>query len=610
MRLINKLPLLGLGCNPSIRPTLLLLLLPPTLTLARNASRLSGIHDGLRRSERARPQGSSPREIRRAPEDEPYMTPSERLRARALARQNPITYKIRKGKKDITEPAGPPRKSRAARLSDPRDPLGSGSLLKKFRTGTLVKELREEGGLGGDGNLQHDDFSRQLLAREVEQLMDSRKTPGRRERVRPWETERQEARPARHSHPEDRSSVYLGNDEWDTERPRGRQDFGRDRRSVQTSRDEPSFGQRRREFEKARDERRDFGRPNRGESDRFRTHQEDDYTASEMPEKKKKKYEPPMSLPYTTAASQFLYGTSTVEAALEASRRKLYKLYIYQGGNRRNQAKDEYLSELAWKRGVKVDYVGEDGLALMNKMSGTRPHNGYVLEASPLPQLPIRALGEVSAEESWPGFRVSVGHQSLEEVSINGTSEFIITEPGAHKPLVLYVDQVLDPGNLGAIIRTASFMGVTAVAVSRRGSAPVTPVVLKASAGAAENLTMFMVDSPVDFVNESKENGWKIYAAVPPKPGSERKQVDTRTVEKTDPLLKDPCVLVMGSEGEGLSRQLRRAADFEVSIANMSGSKVVDSLNVSVATGLLCSAFVRGKSQALDSGVEDAGALF
>lgn len=326
---------------------------------------------------------------------------------------------------------------------------------------------------------------------------------------------------------------------------------------------------------------------------------------------KKKPYVPPVSIHYTTAASQFLYGTSTVEAALSTSRRKLYKLYIYQGENRSRQDKDEYLARLAETKGVPVEWVPESQLPMLNKMSSSRPHNGHILEASPLPQLPVQALGEVSTEPSWPGFKVERGYQSAEDSTINGTAEFLNIEPSSHKPFVLLLDEILDPQNLGAILRTASYMGVSAVATSKRGSAPVTPVVLKASSGAAETMTMLSVESPLDFLAKSKANGWRVYAAVPPKvEGGGRKQVDMHHVEETDPLLRHPCVLVMGSEGEGLSWQLRRAAHTEVTIPNLSGSRVVDSLNVGVATALLCSAFVRGRGIMANSGAADAGALF
>lgn len=728
MRLVTTLPLLGR--NPSIRTPLLPLTVP--LTLTRSASRLGGINSGLRRSERARPQGASPKiDVRQDLADQPYLNPAERRRARSEARRNRPTFKIRKGKKDITEDGGPPRMSRAARFAHPEDELGQGSLLKKFRTGQLLKELELSGDKKNE-SLQPDDFARQMLAADVKDFMGSTKViRSGKGRKRSWESEgeagRRAAREARAETSagggrdtglplgEDRSAT--NNRSWydreasrddrkfdrsggrghDREPTRGGDRFDQGVRAREPARRENSFGSNPRDratpreevqtdrsgrrqfdrdpprggnrFDRERQDSPDaeqpreggrfnrsdrggldkghgggeFSRPGRSQRDqdglrasvgrdaradrtlrtgRSQLEQEeepedDDADANEVDEdegdakeRRRKRYEPPASIPYTTAASQFLYGTSTVQAALEASRRQLYRLYLYQGKNRRSGEKDEYLTELAWKRGVKVEYVDESGLAILHKMSQNRPHNGYVLEASPLPQLPVKALGEVSTDNSLPGFRIAMGHQSAEEAKVNGTNEFIITEVGPHKPFVLLLDQILDPGNLGAILRTAGFMGVTAVAVSKRGSTAVTPVVLKASAGAAENMTMFSVDSPVDFVRESRQNGWQVYAACPPKPEADRKQMDVRDVENSDPLLRQPTILVLGNEGEGLSRQLRRTADLEVSIPNLSGSKSVDSLNVSVAAGLLCSSFVRGKTQAARSGVADAKALF
>lgn len=640
MRSFTNLPIVGRTL--SIRPTLL------PLALVRNASRLSSIHDGLRRSERARPQGSSPgpkREIRQPPTEDKYLSPAERRRARALARQNPITYKIKKGKKDITEPVGPGRRSKSKRYGDPRDPLGGESLLKKFKTGKLLEQLKgkEE---STNGNIQHDDFARQMLAGDVESLMNSQRFAGSsKERLRSSEAKPRDARRAgfeksqfggRGGDAPRGQNRFERSDRDRVANARGASAFGGPRDQRHDGREEGSFNRELRDRGTPRDA---YGTDSRRGADRggydfssgiFEHNARDQkftyYSRAERrpsearegdkdevegnKEKVKKKYEPPLSIPYTTAASQFLYGTSTVEAALATSRRRLYKLYIYQGGNRMRQDKDNFLADLARRKGVQVEYIDETRLPLLNKMSGSRPHNGHVLEASPLPQLLVKALGEISAEKSWPGFRVALGFQSAEDVKINGTSEFIITEPSSHKPFVLLLDEIVDPQNLGAIIRTASFMGVTAVATSKRGSAPITPVVLKASSGAAEAMTMLSVDSPVEFVQASKENGWRVYAAVPPKIDASRQQVDMRYLERDDPLHKEPCILILGSEGEGLSRQLRRAAHCEVSIPNMSGSKIVDSLNVSVASGLLCSAFVRGRTAMQNSGVEDAGALF
>ena len=83
----------------------------------------------------------------------------------------------------------------------------------------------------------------------------------------------------------------------------------------------------------------------------------------------------PISIPYTTAASEFLYGTSVVIAALRVARRKLYKLYIYQGLNRDGTNQDKRIERLARSRNLEIEKVGNDGLRLMDKMSSGRPHN-------------------------------------------------------------------------------------------------------------------------------------------------------------------------------------------------------------------------------------------
>ncbi|KAH7350881.1 hypothetical protein BKA65DRAFT_499187 [Rhexocercosporidium sp. MPI-PUGE-AT-0058] len=306
----------------------------------------------------------------------------------------------------------------------------------------------------------------------------------------------------------------------------------------------------------------------------------------------------PLSIPYTTPASEFLYGTSVVEAALTSRRfpkRKLYKLYIYTGEHRKDEERDSRLKRLAQKSSVEVVRVGNDWLRLLDKMSAGRPHNGYILEASPLPRMPVACLGELNSDDGQEGFEVSVDHQSKEEAAVNGTSNFIRTINGrsGRKPLVLLLDSIVDPGNLGGIIRTASFLGVSAIAISARNSASFTPVVLKASAGASENITLFTVNKPAGFVVDSKAAGWRVYAAVAPsKRNDPSMQASISTDELEDPLSEAPCILMLGSEGEGLRWNLRSKADVDLYIRGCGQSFNVDSLNVSVATGILCHSFL------------------
>jgi 21S rRNA (GM2251-2'-O)-methyltransferase len=92
------------------------------------------------------------------------------------------------------------------------------------------------------------------------------------------------------------------------------------------------------------------------------------------------------SLPYTTAASEFLYGHSSVLAAIKANRRKLYTLYIHTRGLNR----EGIAAMVARAKAIKLNVreVDDKYLRAMDKASSGRPHNGFILEASPLPQLP------------------------------------------------------------------------------------------------------------------------------------------------------------------------------------------------------------------------------
>jgi 21S rRNA (GM2251-2'-O)-methyltransferase len=310
----------------------------------------------------------------------------------------------------------------------------------------------------------------------------------------------------------------------------------------------------------------------------------------------------PISIPYTTPASEFLYGSSVVEAALcsrASPRRKLYKLYIYSGENRENEDRDKDFARLARRQGVPVEFKNADWLRMMDKMSGGRPHNGYILEASPLPRLPVVSLGELTTRDGTQGFEVLLDHQSREEAQVNGTNDFVpvpsmVKSGEGRKPFVLLLDSIVDPGNLGGIIRTASFQGVTAIAISSRNSAGFTPVVLKASAGASENVTLFTVNKPAGFIQDSKAAGWKVYAAVAPSTNrTSGMPIALTTDELYNPLEQAPSILMLGNEGEGLRWNLRSKADVELSIEGSKERGGVDSLNVSVATGILCNAFLR-----------------
>jgi predicted rRNA methylase len=323
-----------------------------------------------------------------------------------------------------------------------------------------------------------------------------------------------------------------------------------------------------------------------------------------MPERVKENVKVPDMIPYTTPASEFIYGTSAVEAALRCSRRQLYKLYIYQAAEEELSAGKVTIRKLALSKniGVKMAFAGWD--RLMDKMSAGRPHNGCILEASPLPKLPVRGFQAVDSisEES---FRVELAPQTREEAAVNGTDDRVpIHQPppphdGQRYPVALLLDGVVDPGNMGAIIRSSYFLGIDAIVLAGRNSAPLSPVTIKASAGAAENMPILHVRNEVDFIQRSQKNGWRFYAADAPGPGSV--YMDTGS-DGDLPIMTSPSVLMMGSEGSGLSSHIKSHADATVSIPGARHSPVlgvqsdparIDSLNVSVAAALLMEKFLR-----------------
>lgn len=330
------------------------------------------------------------------------------------------------------------------------------------------------------------------------------------------------------------------------------------------------------------------------------------------PERVKERVKPPKEIPYTTPASEFIYGTAAVEAALRCSQRQLYRLYVYQGASEENLSEAKLtVRKLALSKNIRVKMAFAEWDRLLDKMSAGRPHNGCVLEASPLPRTPVKALKPVQLEDGH--FRLELAPQTREEAEVNGANDRIaINAPIAqeHKryPVLLLLDGVVDPGNLGAIIRSAYYLGADAVVFAGRNSAPLSPVTIKASAGSAENMPLLDVRNEVDFIQRSKANGWRFYAADAPSPGvtyfdSASLHAPSSTPAGSDsesefgaPISNAPSVIMMGNEGSGLSHHIKSHADSVVSIPGargLSDPARVDSLNVSVAAALLMETFLR-----------------
>ena len=139
-------------------------------------------------------------------------------------------------------------------------------------------------------------------------------------------------------------------------------------------------------------------------------------------------------------------------------------------------------------------------------------------------------------------------------------------------PFVIICDKITDPHNLGAIIRTANCVGAHGVIVPKRNSAGLNSVVAKTSAGAVEYTRVAKVTNIAETIEKLKKQGMWIAAA----------DMDGQEMYKTD--LKGSLGIVVGSEGEGVSRLVREKCDIIVSIP-MYGQ--INSLNASVAAGVL-----------------------
>ena len=144
--------------------------------------------------------------------------------------------------------------------------------------------------------------------------------------------------------------------------------------------------------------------------------------------------------------------------------------------------------------------------------------------------------------------------------------------------LVVLLDGITDPHNFGAIIRSADQFNVDCVIVPERRAAPVTPAVVTASAGASNYVRILQVSNLVRALNDLKEAGFWVFGA----------DMAGRNVDECS--FKGRAVLVLGSEGKGLSQLVRKTCDV---LTRIPTSGHVDSLNVSVAAGIVIHHYCR-----------------
>lgn len=150
--------------------------------------------------------------------------------------------------------------------------------------------------------------------------------------------------------------------------------------------------------------------------------------------------------------------------------------------------------------------------------------------------------------------------------------------------LIVALDQVQDPRNLGAVCRAAEFAGAAAVVIPERRATDVTAVVCKASAGAVEHLELARVRNLADWLGEAKAAGFWIWGA-----DADAEQAPWGAD------LKGPTVLVLGGEGKGIRPRVAAACDGLVALPRVGR---IESLNVSAATTALLFEAVRQRGEA------------
>lgn len=170
----------------------------------------------------------------------------------------------------------------------------------------------------------------------------------------------------------------------------------------------------------------------------------------------------------------------------------------------------------------------------------------------------------------------------LEEVLLD---DLAVARPGGRPPFLVVVDGVTDPGNLGALLRSAECAGATGIVLPRHRSVHVTPTVTKAAAGAVEHLSFAIVGGLPAAIHQLSAHGVWVVGL----------DAEGSTGLWNLPAADGPIALVLGAEGEGLSRLVRQRCDAIASIP-LAGS--IHSLNVAVAGALGCFEVARARAAA------------
>lgn len=173
---------------------------------------------------------------------------------------------------------------------------------------------------------------------------------------------------------------------------------------------------------------------------------------------------------------------------------------------------------------------------------------------------------------------------SINAVQLKTEKELKLALQEWNDPLILILDCIEDPRNLGACLRSADAAGVTAVVFSKDKSASITPITHKTAAGAVEHLDIFQVTNLARAIESIKAAGVWVYGTA--------LEGDSSSIYQTD--FSGAVALVMGNEGKGLRHLVKQSCDHLVHIP-MAGE--VQSLNVSVATGVALFEVIRQRAK-------------
>ncbi len=236
-----------------------------------------------------------------------------------------------------------------------------------------------------------------------------------------------------------------------------------------------------------------------------------------------------------SSSPKVLYGFQAVGVRLKTAPTSVIEIYFE--ATRRDARMRQFI-ERAKEANVRL--IEADGLRL-SKLCGNHGHQGVVARVEPLAQ-------------------------------VTSLDDLLDSLPSEQPPLLLVLDGITDPHNLGACLRVADGAGAHAVIAPKDHAVGVNATVAKVASGAAETMPYFMVTNLARTLNELKERNIWVIGTSDDAP---------KTLYQVD--LKAPTALVLGAEGAGMRQLTRKTCDELVSLP-MRGA--VESLNVSVASGV------------------------